>query len=221
MATLRTGINGSYYGSLFSESEPLSQTEMKVNADYIYTSLLNAGWTANSVCALLGNMQAESTINPGRWQGDNVGSTSNGYGLVQWTPSTKYTDWCSDNGFSDPSEMDSNIARIQYEVDNGVQWISTSDYPLSFEDFTKSEQSIEYLAKAFLLCYERPADQSVSVQNYRGDLARAWYNYLSDLYNGELPDVPIGPTGPTIHKKKKKYNFIILNSRKRRERWIR
>lgn len=213
MATLRTGINGSYYGSLFSESEPLSQTEMKVNADYIYTSLLNAGWTANSVCALLGNMQAESTINPGRWQGDNVGSTSNGYGLVQWTPSTNYTNWCNENGIEDPSEMDNNLVRIIYEVENDLQWISTDAYPLSFDDFTKSNESIDYLAKAFLLCYERPADQSESVQNYRSELANNWYSYLTGSSG------PITPT-PTVEKKKK-YNFLIHNARKRRELWIR
>lgn len=219
MANLRQGKHGSYYGSFFNESESLSIGEMSLNADYIFKSLSNSGWSANSICALLGNMQAESTINPGRWQSEIVSSTSMGYGLVQWTPSTKYTDWCSENGFSDPSEMDSNISRILYEVANGLQWIEKDDYPLSFEEFTKSNESLGYLAKAFLLCYERPADQSESVQNYRSELATGWYQYLSDLYNGEIPDIPVGP--PTISEKKNKYNFMILNSRRRREQWIR
>lgn len=219
MASLRTGEIGSYYGSLFSESEPLSQSEMNLNADYVFKSLsLHNGWTVNAVCALLGNMQAESTINPGRWQSENVGSTSNGYGLVQWTPSTKYTDWCSEKGFSDPSEMDANISRIVYEVENAIQWIARDDYSLSFEDFTKSNESISYLAKAFLLCYERPADQSESVQNYRSELANDWYTYLSELYSGTLPDTP---TGTITYKKKNKYNFLLMNARKRRETWIR
>lgn len=217
MANLREGKHGTYYGSLYSESEPLTTLEMMLNVEYVYKSLsLNSGWTAKAVSALLGNMQAESTINPGRWQSENVGSTSNGYGLVQCTPSTKYTDWCSERGFSDPSEMDNNLSRILYEVENGIQWISTDTYSLSFEEFTKSDQSVDYLAKAFLLCYERPADQSESVQNYRSELANAWYNYLSN--GGMIPDTP---TGSTATKKKRKYNFIIMNSRKRRETWIR
>ena len=214
MANLRQGKNGPYYGSLYSESEPLSQSEMEVNAGYIYKSLSKSGWTKNAVSALLGNMQAESTINPGRWQSENVGSTSNGYGLVQWTPSTKYTEWCSENGFSDPSEMDNNISRILYEVENAIQWISTGQYPLSFKEFATSNESIEYLAKAFLLCYERPKDQSESVQNYRSQLANSWNTYLD---NGTFPDIP----SVTAHKKKKKYNFLIMNARKRRETWIR
>ena len=222
MAELRNGYLGDYYGSTFSESEPLSQEEMNVNADYILRFLELNGWTGNAVCAILGNMQAESTINPGRWQSDIVGGTSNGYGLVQWTPSTKYTDWCTENGYSDPSDMDNNLFRIRYEAMNNLQWIPTDEYPLSFEEFTKSTASIDYLAKAFLLCYERPKDQSESVQNYRSELANAWYTYLSELYNGSLPDNPSGstPSTPSI-KKKNKYNFILMRSRKRRETWIR
>jgi hypothetical protein len=219
MATLRNGAIGDYYGSTFSESEPLSQSEMNVNADYILRFFILNGWTTNAVCALLGNMQAESTLNPGRWQSDNVVSTSNVYGVVQWTPSTKYSDWCSENGYSDPSEMDHNLFRIRYEVKNGVQWISRTDYPLSFDEFSKSGASIDYLAKAFLLCYERPADQSESVQNYRSELAYAWFTYLEELYGGSIPDNPSVPT--PINKRKSKYNFILLNSRKRRETWIR
>lgn len=210
MANLRTGANGSYYGSLYSESEPLSISEMEVNATYIYKSLSNNGWTKNSISALLGNMQAESTINPGRWQSENVGSTSNGYGLVQWTPATKYIEWCSDNTYSDPSEMDNNISRILYEIENNIQWIARDDYNLSFEEFSKSNESVDYLAKSFLLCYERPADQSESVQAYRVELAKNWYSYLE----GSEPSEPT----PSKHKKNK-FKFILY-SRKRREGWI-
>lgn len=209
MAKLREGANGSYYGSLYTESEPLSQSEMELNATYLYKALFKSGWTINSISAILGNMQAESTINPGRWQSDNVGSTSNGYGLVQWTPSTKYTEWCSTNGLSDPSEMDNNISRILYEVANGLQWISTDTYNMSFKEFSISNEPVSSLAKAFLLCYERPADQSESVQNYRSKLAEDWYTYLS---NGVQPEKK---------KNKNKYNFIVLNARRRREQWIR
>lgn len=74
-------------------------------------------------------MQSESAINPGRWQSDIVmpfDPTYAGYGLVQWTPYTKYTNWIVNQGFSDPSEMDANIFRILYEVANNLQWIATS-----------------------------------------------------------------------------------------------
>jgi hypothetical protein len=67
-------------------------------------------------------METESSINPGRWQSDRVGGEAEGHGysLVQWTPYTKYTEWCFQNGYDDPSEMDSALARINYEVLNNI-----------------------------------------------------------------------------------------------------
>lgn len=205
MATLRSGTYGNYYGSQWGTSQPLTQSEMEVNAKYIFSYLTAKGWTKNSICALLGNLQAESSINPGRWQSDNVGSTSNGYGLVQWTPSTKYTEWCTTQGYSDPSEMDNNLKRIIYEVDNGLQWISTNTYSLSFKEFTSSVMSVSDLAKAFLLNYERPKDQSEPVQNYRSELASNWYTYLT----GVNPSQPSNPS----NRRKRRYKFVLYKRR--------
>ena len=46
-------------------------------------------WTVESVAGMLGNVQAESGLNPWRWQGDRYG-TSRGYGLFQYTPASSY-----------------------------------------------------------------------------------------------------------------------------------
>lgn len=207
MATLRTGSKGQYYGSTFSTSSQLSEAQMKVNAQYIQRYLSSEGWTKNAIAALLGNMQAESSINPGRWQSDDVGNYGLGYGLVQWTPVTKYTDWCEAQGFSDPSEMDNNLKRILYEVSNGLQWYATPSYNISFSEFSSSIETVSRLAVAFLLNYERPADQSESVQNYRASLATAWFNYL-----GDNPDTPIIPDTPTDQIKRKQLSKLLLYS---------
>ena len=200
MANQRTGLFGSYFGSFFNESEPLSEKEMRVNAIYIKNYLVNEGWSINAIAGMLGNMQAESTINPGRWQSDDVNNTSMGYGLVQWTPATKYIDWCNETagetGPVDPSLMDLNIQRILYELENNLQWIATSSYNFTFEEFSKSDLAVSDLAKAFLLNYERPADQSESVQNYRASLGEAYY----ELISGDTPTPPITPSN-----KKRKY----------------
>lgn len=222
MANERTGkYGGTYYGSYFTESEPLNNSEMAVNSRYLYEVLHYIhGWTMNGVAGLLGNTQAESSINPGRWQSDNVGNYSAGYGLVQWTPATKYTDWCNSNGYSDPSEMDAAIARIIYELENGGQWYATDSYDMSFSEFATSDSDPGTLAKAFLLNYERPADQSSSVQEYRAGLATNWYTYLSEYYAGITPDIP-DPEPDTPSKpwsKKKGYNFLLFNQSKRRMR---
>lgn len=204
---LRQGIFGDYYGNTFDSSQALNQSQMEINATYIYSYLKHEGWTTNAVAALLGNMQAESSINPGRWQSNNVGGGP-AYGIVQWDPFTKYTDWATSNGFSDPSEMDSNLARIMYEVENKIQWYGVGTYSgMSFKEFATSSEPVSFLAVGFLLCYERPADQSESVQNYRSSLAESWYTYLTGTT----------PSDPTETKKKKnKFNFILFNRRRKR-----
>ena len=211
MSNPRSGQYGMYYGSLYEESEPLTQAHMETNSEYIYKALTAAGWTKQSIAAILGNMQAESTINPGRWQSDLIGNTSGGYSLVQWTPATKYTEWCTGAGYSDPSEMDAAIARILYEVENEIQWIPTGAHDMTFWEFTRNTATPSELAKAFLLNYERPADQSEAVQAYRGSLANSWYSYLT----GTNPGTPGTPTKP---RKKKKYNFILFGNKPWRNR---
>lgn len=205
MAELRQGAYGQYYGSRFNESESLSQSEMETNVKYIYSYLSAHGWTKNSVSALCGNMEAESTINSGRWQSDDIGNYELGYGLVQWTPVTKYTNWCTEQGFNDPSEMDNNLTRILYEVENKIQWYASSPfYDFTFEEFSKSTEDVTFLAKSFLLNYERPADQSVSVQEYRASLAESWFSFLS----GETPSEPVDPDKP----KRKGMTKLLLYS---------
>lgn len=173
----RTGTYGSYFGTTYNDSAALTQSEMEVNALYIYNSLISSGWSIESICGMLGNMQVESTLNPGRWENDSVEGdpTGHGYGLVQWTPYTNYTDWAISSGYSDPSIMDANLARINYELENNLQWIPTLTYPLSFVAFKVSNASPDILAMAFLANYERPADPN---QPIRGEYALAWYDYL-------------------------------------------
>ena len=84
---------------MISNNKYLSQGEMESNAKEIYTYLSDKGWTLNAISGLLGNMQRESTINPGLWQSLKEGNYSGGYGLVQWTPATKYTNWAKANGY--------------------------------------------------------------------------------------------------------------------------
>ena len=176
----RTGLFGTYYGSPYNSSAALNEEQMKVNAEYIASALMTDGWTLNSICGMLGNMQVESSINPGRWQNDTVAPvdpTGVGYGLVQWTPYTNYTNWATSSGYTDPSIMDANLARIKYELANNLQWIPTASYPMTFSEFKVSTHTPYTLALTFLANYERPADPD---QPMRGLYATNWYNYLKD-----------------------------------------
>lgn len=149
---------------------------MKVNAQYILNYLRSRGWTKNAVCGMLGNMETESTINPGIWQSLNSGNTSGGFGLVQWTPATKYINWANNNGLT-VANMDSELQRIIYEVEHGEQFYATSTYNMTFKQFTQSTQSAYYLACVFLHNYERPANSNQD--ETRGNQATYWYNNLN------------------------------------------
>ena len=211
MANLREGKFGEYYGSFYNESVSLTNAEMKKNAAYIFSALTFEGWTPEAIAGLLGNMQHESAINPGRWQSNKVGAMSSGYSLVQWTPATKYIDWCTSQGFEDPSEMDNALARILYEVENNIQYYATSSYPLSFKEFTQSTQSPYDLACAFAWNYERSwtvlygtAAQKEALRKKRGGAAETWYKYLTGLE-------PVPPSsGGSTAKKGKQLSLLMM-----------
>lgn len=162
--------------AIHSSNSYLSLSQMTDNAKYIYEYLRNKGWTKNAICGMLGNMQRESTINPGIWQNLDEGNTSLGFGLCQWTPASKYINWCNEHGFT-PSSMDSNLKRIIWELENGEQYYPTTEYPETFSQFTKSTKSVTYLASAFLHNYERAG---VSAEAERQENATYWYSVLSD-----------------------------------------
>ena len=171
-----------------SSNSYLNLDQKQKNSLYIYQYLTSRGWTRNAIAGMLGNMERESTINPGIWQNLDEGNTSLGFGLVQWTPATNLITWANQNGLT-PSDIDTQLKRILYELENGLQYYSTESYPLSFAEFTKSTKSPEYLASAFLYNYERAG---VVAEDERRENARYWYNYLYD--EGETPDTPETPS---------------------------
>lgn len=161
---------------------------------------------------MLGNMQTESSINPGIWQSlisydhDPYSTVSgHGYGLVQWTPFNKYTIWARDSGLT-YSDINAQLQRIEFEIANGLQWISTSDYPLSFQEFKVSTDTPEYLAQAFLRNYERPADQT---QPNRSTQAKYWWDNLSG--SGIITDPPPDQT-PKSDANKALIHMLLSNS---------
>lgn len=177
---------GNRYLSAFGE-------EMTGNAQIILDTMTSIyGWTKESVCGMLGNMQVESTINSGIYQSLNTTNPDLGFGLVQWTPKAKYISWAQGLGFNSYDEF-GRIApqtqRLNYEVENSLQWIATYQYPISFREFTQSQLSPNLLADVFIKNYERPRDQD---QPIRGQYAMYWYENLEG--GGVIPPNPSDKT---------------------------
>lgn len=173
---------------VYSGNFYLNREQMKENSEYILDFFMNKGWSRNAVCGMLGNMERESTINPGIWQNLSQGNMSLGYGLVQWTPASKYINWANANGW-DIGSIVGQCNRIQYELENNIQYIPTSTYPMTFQEFSKSPHTPEYLASVFLANYERAG---VSAEQERRDNARYWYDVL--VGGGQGGGIPHFPT---------------------------
>ena len=161
--------------SWISKNAYLSDYEQQNNAALINMKLRAKGWSVEAIAALLGNMESESTINPGIWQSLDEGNIYGGFGLVQWTPATNFTDWATEQGY-EIDDGDAQLIWIDELTDTIGQWIPTDEYNFSFADFKTSTSSPEYLASAFLKNFERAG---VEVEENRRTQARKWYDYIN------------------------------------------
>ncbi len=182
---------------IYKDGEYLTEEQKKQNAKYIYNYLKSKGWSTEAIAALLGNMEAESTLNPILWQGrstqDDIDNriedgsmdineqSGDAYGLVQWDPPGKLINWAVENGY-DYKNIDTQLERIEYErenpIDSGGQWSPAKTRDTTFTEFSQSTANPEILAIDFLYSYEKPA-KSEETETERKNNAQKWYTYLT------------------------------------------
>lgn len=164
---------------------PLAQYESDNNAILVYYKLSSYGWTLNAICGFLGNVYRESGVNPGAWQ-DYTVDYSMGYGLVQWTPATKWTNYANSQGWA----IDDGDRQLEFidHLETG-QYYPTSSYPETFQEFKQSTKSLDYLVKAWLANYERAGVEAVEERIY-------WANYYWNLLQNIEP--PFDPGGEIV-----------------------
>lgn len=194
-----------------SKNTYLSQSEMENNAQIIYGIFNALGYNFNSICAILGNMQQESTLSPifeergGR-----------GYGLLQWTPKTDLTDACSRLGLSPYTDGTVQCHCLDGELFQlGGQWYSTQAFINNYKKSGASDdmvgltpeqfklnaknKDVNWLTVAFMTCYERPStDPNTNYVNKRKTYAKNWYQFLSGV---TPPDPPTPGGGGDVWKK--------------------
>ena len=180
----------------------LSQNEMNNNAYCTYNYLDTKGWSLNAICALLANMQAESTINPGIWQNLDAGNNNMGFGLVQWTPATKIR---NRSGFS-ATDGDWQLSQVIKDGESGEQWfpndqVTPVNPPITFKEFEVSTLDLDTLTKYFMWYFEHPGDPTQD----RSQAATYYYELLS----GYTPQPPTPPSPPSGSGKKMKYIYYL------------
>ena len=142
-----------------SQNQILTEAQSLTNAQAIANIAINWGWSKNAIAALCGNSRVESYVNPNMWQ-NQYAHPANGYGLFQWTPATKLISWAAGQDYT---TGETQMARLKYEIENGIQYYATPSYPETFQQFSVSTKSVDYLTRAFITNYERPANIAESI----------------------------------------------------------
>ena len=136
------------------------------NMNVMYRYFISAGWTANAIAGMIGNVMVESGLNPGAIQNYTTADWNNpqsildstgGIGLTQWTPARKYYEWAVSNNL-EPRSGVSMCERIIYESQNNLQWSLDNVGRHTWHDFITSTEEPWLLADVWLWAYERPTD---------------------------------------------------------------
>ena len=165
----------------------LSQSEYENNAIIVYSQMYYYGWSFNAICGMLGNMMRESTVNPGIWE--NLGSDpSLGFGLVGWTPATRYFAWANSHGY-EKEDGYGQLDWLQNELPTNGDWIPQGDYSgVSFNDFRYTQtMTPAQCAECFCINFERPGVVAMDERVY---WANYFYTFLSGIPVLNPPYIP-------------------------------
>lgn len=193
----------------------LTEAQSLQNAQMVVNFLNGKDWSKEAIAALIGNMRHESSINPNMYEYGYEWIDDRGFGLVQWTPRSKFWDWGLGQGYSesDLRSGDSQLARIDYEVNNNIQYIANghsarygyeSKYDFSFADFRQNTQglTVDQLTEAFMWNYEGPAytagTGSLSERQAFANRAFNELDWTGASTGGGGGETPTEPTEPSL-----------------------
>ena len=114
----------------------------------------------------------------------NFVNDSAGYGLAQWTFYSR-----KQNMLTFHTKKGKSIGDLNTQLEFLVQELTTG-YKTSVWEVLKTAKSVLEASNAVLLKFERPADQSVAVQNKRASYGQEYYNQ----YANKAAAIPSKPT---------------------------
>lgn len=167
----------------------LSASSMQNNGIITYLVLRMLGYNRDTICAILGNLEVQSHLNPATYRGwEETGdrdSTDTAYGLCQWSPPSVILDWIDDNEYS-PIDGDAQLLWIDQLVfdDTHIYWKPNSDpdkalYYTDYSRFKTNQDgySIDNLTRVFNYSFLNTGDAS-SMQS-RIDKAYKWNSFIN------------------------------------------
>lgn len=186
------------------------------NEQIIWNFFVGKGLTEEGTAGVIGNLFAESALNPKNLQNAyeaSLGYTDDtytaavdsgaytkaqfsndkaGYGLAQWTSAGRkealYNFWKANNYDS--------IGNLEMQLN--FLWSELVNYSSLIETLTTTD-NICTASSAFMLKFERPADQSSSAQATRCNYGIKYYNQLATGETPGEPDIPPNPPTPATN----------------------
>ena len=176
------------------------------NAEKIWCKLISAGMTKAGAAGLMGNLEAESALNPKNLQNSyekslgytdesytkavDTGTYANfakdcaGYGLAQWTYWTRKQDL-----LSYAKSCNKSIGDLDMQLDFLLKELSKS-YPAVLKTL-KMTDDVRTASDCVMCQYECPADTSATAKAYRASLGQKYYNMFADrtTLNKSIPEI--------------------------------
>ena len=172
----------------------------------VWWYLRKMGLSEKGAAGVMGNMQAESGINPINLQDSyesslgytdesytkavdkgtykNFANDSAGYGLVQFTSSNLKQEL-----YDHVKENDKSVGSLSGQLETLNKQL-TSNYS-DLLSTLKNAKSVSEASNAFLHNYERPADQSSSVESARTSLGEKFYEQFKGTKGTEIDDAKV------------------------------
>ena len=180
-----------------------------MNENFIWNYLINKFNNPHGVAGLMGNLYAESSLNPKNLQSayekklgytddsytdavDNNNYTNfiydkAGYGIAQWTYWTR-----KQNLYNLAKKENKSIGDLNLQLD--FLYKELQEYPSVF-NILKNASSIEEACKIVLTDYERAADQSQTAIDKRANYALNYYNQFAQKGSDKMAIDYINSTG--------------------------
>lgn len=196
--------------STTQSSAPVA-TNASDNETKIWNFLKGKGLNDYAVAGVMGNLYAESALNPKNLQNSyekklgytdatyttavdngrytNFVKDSAGYGLAQWTYWSR-----KQNLYNYAKKTGKSIGDLSMQLD--FLWSELNGYSKVMAQL-KSAKSVLAASNAMLLGFEKPADQSTSVQSRRAGYGQTYYNKYAGKKVEAVTTAPSAPKAET------------------------
>ena len=148
---------------------------------YIWSRLTAAGLTPAGAAGLMGNLYAESGLNPENLQNTHVKKLGAGYGLAQWTYWSRKEALLAYVRAAGRSvgDLEAQLGFLLQELAGSYKGVLST---------LKSAQDVRAASDAVLLQFERPADQGEAARARRAGYGKTYFDrYAKADTSGLMP----------------------------------